>query len=270
MKVILSRKGFDSSYGAQPSPILPDGTLLSLPIPYNRGILFSEPKYNNESYLDIIKQLRPRTNIDKNTYCHLDPDIRIEAKARNENWKGLYGQSGAAQTHLDNMNVDIDDVFLFFGWFKKTEMTEKGLRYIKNAPDLHVIFGYFQIGEKYKERTQKITNIEHHPHANFDEKNDCIYEASNELSFINKYKGYGCLSYNDDLVLSKSGMPRSKWQLPEIFKELQITYHNKNSFKNDFFQSAAKGQEFIIKDGNLIIDWVKNIIVKGTKHNNLN
>ena len=33
MKVILSRKGFDSSYGGTASPILPDGTLLSLPIP---------------------------------------------------------------------------------------------------------------------------------------------------------------------------------------------------------------------------------------------
>jgi len=33
MKVILSRKGFDSGTGGYPSPILPDGTLLSLPIP---------------------------------------------------------------------------------------------------------------------------------------------------------------------------------------------------------------------------------------------
>ena len=34
MKIILSRKGFDAEYGGQPSPILPDGTLLSMPIPY--------------------------------------------------------------------------------------------------------------------------------------------------------------------------------------------------------------------------------------------
>ena len=33
MKIILSRKGFDSGYGGCPNPILPDGTLLSLPIP---------------------------------------------------------------------------------------------------------------------------------------------------------------------------------------------------------------------------------------------
>ena len=33
MKVILSRKGMDSTSGGMASPILPDGTLLSLPIP---------------------------------------------------------------------------------------------------------------------------------------------------------------------------------------------------------------------------------------------
>jgi len=33
MKIILSRKGFDSKNGGIASPILPDGALLSLPIP---------------------------------------------------------------------------------------------------------------------------------------------------------------------------------------------------------------------------------------------
>ena len=33
MKLVLSRKGFDSSSGGCPSPILPDGQMLSLPIP---------------------------------------------------------------------------------------------------------------------------------------------------------------------------------------------------------------------------------------------
>ena len=33
MKLVLSRKGFDSSSGGVPSPIFADGTMLSLPIP---------------------------------------------------------------------------------------------------------------------------------------------------------------------------------------------------------------------------------------------
>ena len=35
MKIILSRKGFDSGYGGMPSPILPNGIMLSMPIPSN-------------------------------------------------------------------------------------------------------------------------------------------------------------------------------------------------------------------------------------------
>ena len=37
MKVILSRKGMDSESGRVASPILPDGTLLSLPIPIEKA-----------------------------------------------------------------------------------------------------------------------------------------------------------------------------------------------------------------------------------------
>lgn len=39
MKIVLSRKGFDSSSGEVPSPILPDGTLLPQPIPDRRSVL---------------------------------------------------------------------------------------------------------------------------------------------------------------------------------------------------------------------------------------
>lgn len=37
MKVVLSRKGMDSRAGGIPSPILPDGMLLSLPIPNEKS-----------------------------------------------------------------------------------------------------------------------------------------------------------------------------------------------------------------------------------------
>lgn len=44
MKIILSRKGFDSENGGYPSPILPNGTLLSIPIP---------SAYNNNNYMQL-------------------------------------------------------------------------------------------------------------------------------------------------------------------------------------------------------------------------
>ena len=51
MKIILSRKGFDSGNGGQPSPILPDGTLLSMPIPSNDSDnTYSTIMWNGMSY----------------------------------------------------------------------------------------------------------------------------------------------------------------------------------------------------------------------------
>ena len=73
MKVILSRKGFDSSNGGCPSPIMPDGTLLSMPIPSNDIDSYSDLSYKEMSYSDILAQLAPRR---KYNHCHVDPDIR--------------------------------------------------------------------------------------------------------------------------------------------------------------------------------------------------
>ena len=68
MKVILSRKGFDSSCGGQVSPILPDGTLLSMPIPSDDTLKYSELSWGGMPYFDIIKQLKPRTSLNKNSH----------------------------------------------------------------------------------------------------------------------------------------------------------------------------------------------------------
>lgn len=68
-------------------------------------------------------------------------------------------------------------------------------------------------------------------------------------------KGAACLSFHEDLILSKKGMTKSKWDLPNVFREVQISYHSENSFKEDYFQSAAKGQEFVILEGEIILDW---------------
>ena len=49
MKLILSRKGFDSSSGGQANPIMPDGTVLSLPIPDDKDkIPFSSLKWGRD------------------------------------------------------------------------------------------------------------------------------------------------------------------------------------------------------------------------------
>lgn len=178
MKIILSRKGFDSSYGKQPNPILPDGTLLSLPIPDENGNnTFSSLQWNGTSYYDIIHSLKPRTTIGTEDMCHLDPDLRKEVKDRLSGWEPAFGQSGAALSHLRNMSVGEGDLFLFFGRFKETEENKKGeLVFKKGAKDLHIIYGYMQIGETIdvtdvlKGKIKAPDWLKEHPHIG--DKND--------------------------------------------------------------------------------------------------
>ena len=119
MKIILSRKGFDSGYGGYASPIMPDDRLLSLPIPLNDDVVYSDLFVDNDnSYFHLMSKLKSKIKSDKqsiNLYekskCHLDPDLResIFKKKRPKGWKPSFGQIGAAQTHLANQGVTIGE-----------------------------------------------------------------------------------------------------------------------------------------------------------------
>jgi len=217
MKVILSRKGFDSTYGGYPSPILPDGRLISLPIPSNDIVKYSDLKFeDNKSYFDLMKELKSKIRYDekrykltKETECHLDPDICKNILQREEKWKHCFGQIDQAQSHLTNKNIKNGDLFLFFGWFKKTEFKNGILQFDKSAPDLHIIFGYFQIGEVIRINDNTIVPkwMKHHPHAiNKSRKKNptnTIYVANDKLTWNKKIAGAGVFKYNKELVLTK-------------------------------------------------------------------
>jgi hypothetical protein len=266
MKVILSRKGFDSEYGGQSSPILPDGTLLSLPIPQSDDIVkFTELFYGQKSYYEIIKELNAKNvQINTSTKAHLDPDIRHGCyRHRQENWKPIFGQSGAAQGHLRNQNVSENDIFLFFGSFKQTELINGKLRYKLGSSDLHIIYGYLQVDKIFSFGDTFPDYAKSHSHYAPIHKNlasNCIYVAKENLNFNPNLKGADTLKYSKKLILTKNGMTKSKWQLPEFFKELSISYHTQNSFVDNYFKSAGKGQEFVIQPDIRLTDWVKEIL----------
>lgn len=261
MKVILSRKGFDSKNGGMPSPILPDGTLLSLPIPYEHGRAYSEIRYNGETYQEIIKQLHPKFGYE---ICHLDPDIRQGVFKGPAEWVPIFGQDARALSHLKAQGVGIGDLFLFFGWFKETEFNKDGkLRYKRKAPDLHVIYGYLQVGIMIMGKAE-IQKYEWHPHAQITKDNNCLFVARETCSWNGNLQGFGVLSYDKRLVLTKDGMSRRYWDLPDFFKTLKITYHNCNSWHNDsgadYFQSADIGQEFVIEENSAVSEWAKDLV----------
>src|SRR5437763_11628659 len=45
-KIILSRKGFDSAAGGCASPVLPDGRLVSFPIPDDEGVPYGDLRFS--------------------------------------------------------------------------------------------------------------------------------------------------------------------------------------------------------------------------------
>lgn len=271
MKIILSRKGFDSTNGEIASPRLEDGTLLSLPIPDKNKTetKFSQLFFREKSYDRIIKELKEsKSKMESKCFehCHLDPAIINLQPNRITNWKPAFGQSGAAQGHLRIQGVEEGDIFLFFGWFKKVTLDCDGKYcYVKgNFQDKHIIFGYLQIGKIYdKDNFKELPNeLHYHPHADYLwQENNCIYAATEKLSFNKNRKGADVFKFNPSLVLTKEGMSRSKWELPDFFKNKPISYHTENSFHKDgYFQSAHKGQEFVITDNDKVIDWAKKLI----------
>ncbi|MDE6637711.1 MAG: hypothetical protein K2K32_05690, partial [Muribaculaceae bacterium] len=147
MKVSFSRKGFDSKNGGQPNAILPDGTLLPFPIPDNSEIdCYDSLVLQDRSFYDIITELKPRTQLKGENCCHLDPDLRKDVKHRKDGWKPAFGQADQSLSELNNKNFGEGDLFLFFGWFRETEFMNGKLRYKRNAPDIHLIYGYMQVG----------------------------------------------------------------------------------------------------------------------------
>lgn len=144
-RLILSRKGLDAGNGGKPSPILGD-TLIPLPIPQvGTGIKYLHLQNQEDQPMPaLLTQL----GIVPDQEIHLDPDLAAGAlPARPEGWKPIFGQRAASLSHLDNEGVGVGDLFLFYGWFKAIEWKHSSWVYRRDAQDLHVIYGYLQVGE---------------------------------------------------------------------------------------------------------------------------
>ena len=135
MKIIFSRKGFDSTAGGIPS-IKIGKRLQSLPIPYKKNTLTT---YNHLNLGKDVKYLS-KNKIRPSDTCHHDPNLIT----------GQFGQVGAAQTHLENNKVGTGDLFLFWGWFRETIRIKKKIIFDKTDPGHYRIFGWFQIGRIIK------------------------------------------------------------------------------------------------------------------------
>ncbi len=261
MRIILSRKGFDSQYGGGPSPILPDGQMFSIPIPHPAG-----PKTYNDidspigNLGSVLRQLKPKAASPQNK-THLDPDLYPQSLPRHSNWNNCFGQYGTAQQHLANQGVTTGDIFLFFGWFR---CVDEKLRPLPKQPNLHVIYGWLQvqkvinIGTNIHSAAKQYPAYADHPHfIHSFGANNTLYTAKDKLKIgaqeLNTPGGGIFSEINQNRVLTAPGSTRSIWNLPKWFAHPTpaLSYHLKtdkwvatsNGWK---VKSAPKGQEFVI------------------------
>lgn len=275
MKIILSRKGCDSSFGGMPGIILPDGRIVFVPIPAEdaEAVRYGDLVMDREKgkLVSIMGQVSPcmrfngrKFRVGRDSKCHLDPDLSRGMYPRKEGWRGCFGQIGAAQTVLQKSNVGVGDVFLFFGWFNHTEEKGGKLRFCKGQ-GFHMIFGWMQVGQMIHTGQDAIPDwMSYHPHAGSNylgSPNNCIYVGKEHLSWDDSTCGYGIFpEFQKRLILTKEGMSRSRWALPEELRGLSITYHSDASWKDGYFQSACRGQEFVFEESEAAWDWAKGII----------
>ena len=264
MKLILSRKGFDSSSGRVPSPIFKDRTMISLPIPdKNSSISYKDINQSNYNIGDIVKDLTGNT-IRRDFKAHMDPDLNFSNYPRSKNWQPLLGQEKAAQGHLRNQAIENGDVFLFYGLFREVEYLENRLRYVADSYPKHVIWGWLQI-----DQILPVDEIDsdvfswalYHPHFNRDtDRTNTLYISKKSLNIKGfngaEIGGAGIFNhFNEDLLLTSPGNNTSTWNLPYWFYPTEgkdpLTYHSdmsrwSKSNDNSLLSTVGRGQEFIL------------------------
>lgn len=296
-KIILSRKGFDSAYGGQPSPILDGRKLVPMPIPGRATPAGTEICYSDiqlpvagqtvagtisksATYYDLMRGLYPqglsrdgqRFPLLKGSICHLDPDLSHHALPRLQGWKPLFGQEGAALTHLQDQGVGPGDIFLFFGWFAEAERpltdTLYRLRRGKNR-DQHLIYGYFTVGDIHRPTDNWQTLPEwgrYHPHVTGDDygENNAVFAAAEFFPETDRPGAAFFQAFDPSLVLTQPGLTRSRWALPDCFRQTRITYHSDKSWVDGaqpYFQSAMIGQEFVVDCTDEIWQWTRQLVL---------
>jgi hypothetical protein len=227
MRIVFSRKGFDSSAGGGPSPIV-DGAPLSLPIPDNKGL--SRTTYGDLGLADhVAKASRGRLGADD--LCHHDPMFLTGGTC-------AFGQTGAAQTHLEQQGVTPGDVFLFFGLFADEATGEPH----------HRIFGYLvaeEIVDLRKGAPAAMIALGH-PHA-------LGMHASNDVIWCGE--GRVARRASEALRLTVPGGPPSLWQRPDWLRRGGLSYHDREdrwlraSNGQRRLKSVARGQEFVADIG---------------------
>ena len=222
MRIIFSRKGFDSSAGGGPSPIV-NGAPVTLPIPAGAA---SQTTYSDLGLGELAAKAS-RGKLSGDDLCHHDPMFLDDGTC-------AFGQCGAAQTHLKRQGVGLGDVFLFFGLFAEEETGEPH----------HRIFAYLRVDEMVPlsgGAPKELVDLAH-PHAlAMHHSNDVVWRGDGRIA----------KRASDALRLTVPEGPPSLWNRPEWLKRGGLSYHDKSErwLRGGRLKSVARGQEFVADIG---------------------
>lgn len=262
MKLILSRKGFDSGSGGAPSPLLGD-RLVPLPIPGGRR---SRTRYRDLGLGDIVEKVTEGRVLGR-YHCHYDPMF--------ENGRCAFGQVSASQSHLRNQGVGPGDLFLFWGLYQPYPPPGG-----KASGRHHRIFGCLKVEEirtlgiRPSETDQPEGFTHRHPHT------IRTWDSNNTL-----YLGPGACAERaaDVLRLTAAGEKKpSRWRIPRFFRNAGLSYHDDAGRWRDcrddpasaFLLAVPRGQEFVCDLNRLSAPeheeaerWIEQVLgVMGSNH----
>lgn len=288
MKIVLSRKGFDSGAGGCPNAVLADGRMAVFPIPQARsGLTLGEVKLPgglrgqaNASLADLLAALtrNKRTALAPSRLpIHLDPDLDPASRERKAGWRAAFGQTGAALTHLDRQKVGVGDLFLFFSWFRRI-----GADLTYQPGDFNAVYGWLQVGEMLDvDGVSELAGwLDDHPHVACRERYagaNRLYIAADELTLAGRSTGLagaGTLRFDERLRLSAPGGARAPWRLPSWILPKAgpcLSYHaDPTRWTRDAagitLRSVARGQEFVLDTQKLDVgqdlvgEWIESMI----------
>ena len=199
-RIILSRKGFDSSAGGGFSPFEPHtGKYIVLPIPQDaeesyigNKLKYEEIKiknshfegYNESNLKELMNRIGswpPKIKRNNPEYAHFDPWLGScpWLSKNNDHHMGAFGQVSGAQTILCKNEVVEGSLFLFFSRFKPINWTEVSkfddidINHEHIKAGLYFIYGWLRVGKIIQRFDHIHSNLEEmeakelvrHPHA---------------------------------------------------------------------------------------------------------
>lgn len=237
MKIVFSRKGFDSSSGGCPSPIV-NGKPISLPIPSKKDV---STTYADLGFAGLVHKVT-KGRLQGEATCHHDP-MFVAGEC-------ILGQQGAAQSHLARNGVGVGDIFLFFGLFAEETSGERH----------HRIFGFMTVESCTAVSALSLSAKAElaalkHPH---------VLRSSIGNDMIYRGKGQQASRDLPSLRMTKPNGPLLQWLVPEWLRERGLTFHGdeKRWVTPGELSVVARGQEFVCDVGDMPAAqlWLRSMI----------